>query len=523
MTIEEALVILETSLDRGRLNRIQELVFRQVWEGRSYSEIATQFGYDVGYIKNVASHLWRNLSKQFGEKVTKNNVQSVLKRRPYSNRVVAVASGSARNALAPVTCFSTSQGHDLRSIDRVSKISAPAALPVAPPLGKGKTGGWGELCLSPDGLKGTANVLDFPAIATHRHQDWGEAIDVSQFYGREEELQTLDTWILEDGCRGIGIFGLGGMGKTALSVKLAHQVQSYFGCVIWRSLQQAPSLSALLSEILPILVGSEVVIDCSINALMKQLRSKRCLLVLDNVESILQGGNRTGQYQPGYEAYRQLFDRIFDEPHQSCLMITGREKPGGFAVREGKNLPVRSLQLQGLSGAEGEQILIAKGLNATKSQRLALVKHLGCNPLALKLAATTISTLFGGSIQAFLAQGRTVFSDLWDLLAQQFQRLSPLQQQIMYCLAIHREGITPTQLQQEILPKVPWRELFEALESRDVRSARCSSASRSRADRGKGNLTLQPVIKEYVTERFIQTIEREIATWSSVNSSVGIG
>ena len=372
-----------------------------------------------------------------------------------------------------------------------------------------------ETCTLPD----TDRIAEESYIQCQ--QDWGEAIDVSQFYGRQEELQTLDTWILEDGCRGIGIFGLGGIGKTALSVKVAQQVQSHFDCVIWRSLQQAPSLSTLLSEILPILIGTESVIDCSINTLMKHLRCKRCLLVLDNVESILQDGNRSGQYQQGFEAYRQLFDRIFDEPHQSCLMITGREKPGGFAVREGKNLPVRSLQLQGLSGAEGEQILIAKGLDATESQRLALVKYLGGNPLALKLAATTISTLFGGSIQAFLAQGHAVFSDLWDLLDRQFQRLSPLQQQIMYYLAMNREGITPTQLQEEILPKVSWRELLEALESLQERSLIFDE--RSLIDRGKGNLTLQPVIREYVTERFIQTIEREIATCSSVNSSVGIG
>ncbi|HEY9612927.1 hypothetical protein [Allocoleopsis sp.] len=32
-------------------------------------------------------------------------------------------------------------------------------------------------------------------------QDWSEAIDLSRFYGRKEELQTLETWILEDGCR----------------------------------------------------------------------------------------------------------------------------------------------------------------------------------------------------------------------------------------------------------------------------------------------------------------------------------
>lgn len=32
-------------------------------------------------------------------------------------------------------------------------------------------------------------------------QDWSKTIDVSRFYGRKEELQTLETWILEDGCR----------------------------------------------------------------------------------------------------------------------------------------------------------------------------------------------------------------------------------------------------------------------------------------------------------------------------------
>ena len=87
-------------------------------------------------------------------------------------------------------------------------------------------------------------------------QDWGEAIDVSRFYERQGELQTLETWILEDGCRAIAILGLGGMGKTALSVKLAHQLQSQFDCVIWRSLQQALDLSTLLREILPILAAS---------------------------------------------------------------------------------------------------------------------------------------------------------------------------------------------------------------------------------------------------------------------------
>lgn len=90
MSIEEALVTLEISLGR-RLSRIEELIVRQAWDGQSYSEIAVKCSYDLGYVKNVGSKLWQTLSKTLGEKVTKNNLQSVLKRRAYSvPKVVAL-------------------------------------------------------------------------------------------------------------------------------------------------------------------------------------------------------------------------------------------------------------------------------------------------------------------------------------------------------------------------------------------------------------------------------------------------
>ncbi len=331
-------------------------------------------------------------------------------------------------------------------------------------------------------------------------QDWGEAIDVSHFYGRQSDLQTLEAWTLSTRCRLIGIFGLGGIGKTTLSIKLAQTVQFQFERLIWRSLRQAPSLPELLKDILPRLTSVEVA-EASINALMTQLQQKHCLLVLDNVESILQGGNRSGQYQTGYEDYGQLFERICDQSHQSCLILTGREKPGGIAVREGKELPVRSLKLQGLAVAEAQKILIDKGLAATAGQYQTLVNYFAGNPLALKLAATTIQTLFGGDIQTYLVQGSTVFSNLWDLLEQQFQRLSPLQQQVMYWFAINREGISAAKLQTEFLPKLPLSRLLEALESLHYQSL---------IETTETGLTQQPVIMEYVTERLIETIKQEI-------------
>lgn len=82
---------------------------------------------------------------------------------------------------------------------------------------------------------------DLPSITfPDSRQDWGEAIDVSVFYGRAEELATLEQWLVDDRCRLVALLGMGGIGKTALSVKLAEQLQDKFEYVIWRSLRNAP-------------------------------------------------------------------------------------------------------------------------------------------------------------------------------------------------------------------------------------------------------------------------------------------
>lgn len=81
--------------------------------------------------------------------------------------------------------------------------------------------------------------------------DWGEALDVGTFYGRTEELETLNQWLVLDRCRLIAILGLGGMGKSSLAAKITQQVQGDFEAIIWRSLRNAPTLETLLAELVP--------------------------------------------------------------------------------------------------------------------------------------------------------------------------------------------------------------------------------------------------------------------------------
>ena len=87
MTADEALEIVESALDYQPLNKVQELVFRHSWEGRSYKEIAVSSEYEYDYIKDVGAKLWKLLSEAFGEKVKKDNLKPVLKRYLRQNQV----------------------------------------------------------------------------------------------------------------------------------------------------------------------------------------------------------------------------------------------------------------------------------------------------------------------------------------------------------------------------------------------------------------------------------------------------
>ena len=340
--------------------------------------------------------------------------------------------------------------------------------------------------------------------------DWGEALDVSLFYGRAVELTTLEQWICHDRCRLVMLLGMGGIGKTALSVRLAEQLQDEFEFVIWRSLRNAPPVQELLADWLGVLSRQRQLdlpesFSGRVNTLLDYLRHSRCLLVLDNVESILVADGRAGAYREGYESYGQLLESIGQTRHQSCLVLTSREQPRGLGSKAGSDLPIRSLRLTGLDQGDGQKLIAEKGFTLAEPAGRSLVEHYGGNPLALKIVATTIQELFEGDIAAFLEHSTIVFGDIADLLAQQFDRLSVAEQQVMYWLAINREGVALAELKQDIVPAIAQRALLEAMESLHQRSL-VEKVTLTE----KKLFTQQPVVMEYVTERLITEVCEEL-------------
>ncbi len=438
---KQAYLILQRLFPNAELSNIQTTVFLQAWQGKTYQQIAQSTGYDADYIKDVGHKLWRKLSDLLGESLSKHNFCSILRRRYQQLE---------DTELAPV-----SHAGGVRSIQsHKSKRETGRPLPVC---------------------------------------DWGEAAAVPVFVGRQFVLTQLKRWIIEDHNRLIGIFGLGGVGKTALAVKCVEQVQSLFDCIIWRSLRDQPDFDALMMDLLQSITGQASIelpetAQDKVTLLLTYFNQHRCLLVLDDWFSVLRGNELAGSYQAGCETYGLLLRRISESRHNSCVLITSREQPAGLAFTDNEAFPSRTLYLDGLDQESGREALKAFGLEGSDECSDVLLERYTGNPHALRIAVKTIVDFFAGNVPQFLDRDEVIYGDIRRLLLQQFGRLSTLEMSIMQSLA---SLDTPGSL-ADIARDIPLEQsdlLLDALESLHRRSFIWKQ---------NGRISVPQLLKEYI-------------------------
>ena len=374
--------------ERG-LNNVQQIILKGSLRGETYEQIAETCHYSVGYLKRCAGPLlWETLTEALREEIGKTNCQAVLERR-------------------------------LRNVESVpeNRHYSPAR---------------------PDWF---ANEFRVPELGT--------------FLGRTTELNRLEQWIVTDRCRLILLSGAGGIGKTSLVAKLADHVRNQvddFNAVLWVSLITAPPIEhvfrTLLEGVSPEQAASPESPEQRMPQIMHLLRTYRLLLVFDHVETLFRAGDRAGYFDPSHRLYEEFIQQLSETTHRSCVVLISREEP----VIQHRGEPyVQRLKLKGLQPEDAKQIIEFHGVSSAQRGVEELIQLYRGNPLALRMAISTIQEVFSGNIYQLLSQGTVLVDDpLLSLLREQFNRLSELERNVLYWLIIESNPLSFTELRVNV-------------------------------------------------------------------------
>ncbi|MEG3933101.1 NB-ARC domain-containing protein [Microcoleus sp. T3_B1] len=459
LTLADELIFAKTG---KHLDYVQEAILRGTLEDATYTQIAQEVYSSPSHVRNVGSDLWKTLSKGLKKNITKNNFRTVLEKASFYNYQLAIV----ENVI----------GENITVNHNVNICHEKARSPT-----------------SPQNPQPTAKQ---PRI------DLDDAPEISTFYDRTSELTTLKQWILGDRTRLISILGLSGSGKSAIALQLIQHLQYEFDCIIWRSLRNAPPLQTLETDLIQFCRGGAPVPAPEERAIaapeerattgglpLQYLRSHRCLIVLDDVQTIFSSQQLAGNYKPGYENYGTFFKQIAESCHNSCIVLISWEKPREIAALESHPKNCQTLQLNGL-GEAAREIFTEKGLLESENWSKLIDIYRG-NPLWLNTVAAAIQDLFSGNISEFLSYDSLVLGDLEYLLHQHSQRLSDSEKQVMSWLANQIKAV-------EISKKPALLELSPSEFLKAVESLRRRLLIEKVQKGDRTLFQLQPAIAEYV-------------------------
>ena len=443
LTLADELIFAKTG---KHLDYVQEAILRGTLQDTTYTQIAQEVYSSPSHVRNVGSQLWKILSKELKKDITKTNFRAVLEKGKIYNYQSAIVENIT--------------GESITVNNKLNICREKARSPT-----------------SPQNPQPTAKQ---PRI------DLGDAPEISTFFDRTSELTTLKQWILDKRTRLISILGLSGSGKSAIALQLIQHIQYEFDCIIWRSLRDAPPLQTLETDLIKFLSQQQ---ETELPYLINYLRLHRCLIILDDVQTIFSSGQLAGNYKQGYENYGTFFKQIAESCHNSCIVLLSWEKPREIAALEGDGKNCQTLQLNSV-GEPAREIFTEKSL-ANSEKWSELIDLYRGNPLWLNIVAAAIKDLFSGQISEFLSYDSLVLGDLEYLLHQHFQRLSDSEKHVMSWLANQIKAV-------EISKKPALLELSPSEFLKAVESLRRRSLIEKLQKGDRTLFTVQPAIAEYI-------------------------
>jgi hypothetical protein len=438
------------------LDSLQRSILEGVWERQEYKDMAENYHCTVDHVRKTASELWKLLSDVLKEDIKKSNFKSTLERIEFSHI--------------------SNYGSDTQMFGDINICSKICPYPKAKKAEKNRSH--------------TSTPTTNSTTQSEKHHDLTEAPESDRIYNRTTEITTLKQWILQENIRLITIFGLPGIGKTALARELIEQIQENFEYIIWRNCTNTFTLKSLQTNLIEFFSKNR---ETELLSLIDYLRSHSCLIILDDFQELFIIGELAGTYLPECQNYSKFLKEIACSSHKSCLLLLSWEKPTEIATLEGENRHCRSLQLGSL-GEAAVEILTNKGLN-DENKWGELIELYGGNPSWLNIIASTIEDLFNGSVDRYLSYASLFLGELEPKLEEYYQRLSTSEKLVIVWLA--------NQDAAEILHKPAELGLSDADFLKAVQSLRKRGIIEKANDKRSHLFAVPILLKKYLQNRYI--------------------
>ena len=404
MTVTEALQLaneLVFAQTGKHLDDLQEEVIKGLWQGQTYNKIAEESNRSESRVKDIGHKLLHILSEQLGEDVKKSNFRSTIE------RLKVTSSPSSQVGINQNFNFCSQSFHNNTK----------------------------ELLL--DKLSNTSTVFHDLTIAPK----------ITYFYDRTTELNTLSHWLIDKNTRLISVLGLSGIGKTTLVKQFVDLNLQHFDIIIWKNIKLSPSLDSILTEILTSINPDSVLADHKLTQILNLFRDKKCLIILDDVQELFIKEKLAGQYKSEYRDYQPFLTMITETEHKSSLILISQEKCQEMISLDEELYPIQCLELEGLDSID---ILKNYGLQDQESWSTLIQLYDG-NPVYLKDIANLIKKIFSGKVSEFSKENSLILTEsIQSRLSQLFERLSPIEQQIIIELSQDNHPVSREHLRESL-------------------------------------------------------------------------
>ncbi|MGB8698879.1 MAG: NB-ARC domain-containing protein [Thermosynechococcaceae cyanobacterium] len=255
-------------------------------------------------------------------------------------------------------------------------------------------------------------------------------LKIPGFIGRYELLQELDEKIPNSKC--VGIYGVGGIGKTALLSAWISKSLSTKICwekVVWSS-SYSSSIRDSLSSVLESIGYKVEAPENLLRDFLREITERKLLIVIDSIELIY-----SAKY--GSEAWtenRKILRTIIEAKHQSCIILIGREILSELQIHS-KNSSIELIKVGGLS-VEESRILFEEYELKDQEHWNALIERYRGVPLALHSVAQYIEKNFDKSVAKY-TEFQTLFvgSEVENLIKEQCLELNESQRKLLAIFA----------------------------------------------------------------------------------------